>query len=121
MIPGTSPTLRDRLLGKIVMPGPATPCATYVGAYNRPGQRSKRPHGRRRPVICAGGRFGVMLYVAPTLLRLADIHPPTPDHVHACHVGCPTGVPWNGVYSCVDLDHLQWGTRKENEGHKREQ
>lgn len=123
MIPGATDTLRERLLGKIVMPGPATPCATWVGARNQ--SRGLRPghQGRYvvscRPVIWRGGSFGGTAYVAPLLLEIAGEAPPTDAHREACHAGCPTGRAWNGVYLCVDLAHLRWGTRTENEADKR--
>lgn len=119
MLPGASPTLRDRLLGKIVMAGPATPCAVWVGAYNRPGRYSgKRSKHHRRPVIKAGGRASSVLYVAPTLLQLAAIAPAHPAQRQALHT-CPTGPAWHGMFACVDLDHLRWGTQAENEADKR--
>lgn len=111
-----SPTLRDRILGKIVMAGPATPCATWVGAYNRHGRRG-RMRWFARPVVWAGGSFGPVIYVANALLRLSGAEPPTSEHREACHC-CPTGTPVDGVYRCVDLDHLRWGTRAENEADK---
>ena len=111
---GASTTLRERLLGKIVMPGPATPCATWVGAYNRQGLK-RRNHFFQRPVIRAGGKGSMVLYVAPTLLRLAEIEPERPEQTEACH-HCPTGTPADGVYRCVDLNHLYWGSREENDG-----
>jgi hypothetical protein len=118
MILGASITLRDRLLGKIVMPGPATPCATWVGAYNRHGRRG-RMRWFARPVIWLGGTFGPVVYVAPLLLKLAGILPEEPEQTEACH-SCPTGTPPDGVYRCVDLAHLRWGTRGENDGaHRR--
>jgi hypothetical protein len=116
-VPGASATLRDRILGKIVMPGPATPCATWVGAYNVDGRRSGRRNRGRRPVISAGVFRGRTLYVAPTLLQLAGIAPSHP----AAEAGhrCPCGVRHDGLYSCVDLDHLCWVDRTENEADKR--
>ena len=113
-------SLRDRLLGKIVMPGPATPCATWIGAYNRPSARSARA-GRKpahRPVIRAEGRRAV-IYVAPLMLTLAEIIPEHPDQTHAAH-RWRMGVPINGVYSCVDLDCLRWASPAENEADKYE-
>lgn len=116
-----SPTLRERLLGKIVMPGPATPCATWVGAYNRPSARSERARRKAacRPVICSGGYRGPVIYVAPALLMLAGIAPEHPDQIHAAH-RCRMGVPFDGVYRCVDLDCLRWASRAENEADKYE-
>lgn len=111
-------TLRERLLTKIVMPGPATPCATWVGGYNRHGFRRRTRHFRR-PVICEGGHHGQMLYVAPVLLTLASDGVVQIAGAEACHRGCPTGAPIDGVYRCVDLDHLRWGSRQENEEDKR--
>lgn len=123
MIPHASPTLRDRLLSKIVMPGPATPCATWVGAYNRHAWRRKtapRAHLACRPVIFAGGGHrGPMIYVAPALLHLHDDRGLVVSGAEACHKGCPTGSPVDGVYRCVDLAHLYWGSRTENERDKR--
>lgn len=116
-----TPTLRERLLSKIVMPGPATPCATWVGAYNTDGRRTGRVHRPRRPVISIGprvGNTGVVGYVFPVLLHLAGVEPPTPAHTEACHRGCPCGAPVDGVYRCVDLAHGAWGTREENERDK---
>lgn len=116
-IPGASPTLRERLLSKIVMPGPATPCATWVGAYNRPGRTSvKHSKFHRRPVVQLGTRGSGMRYVAPLLLEMAGTLP-APAQC-ACHT-CPTGTPPDGVYRCVDLAHLRWGTYRENEADKR--
>lgn len=114
-------TLRTRLLTKIVMPGPATPCAIWVGSYNSVGRTSIKKHCKhhRRPVARLGGRQTSMIYVAPTLLQLAGITPATSDQTHACH-RCPTGSAWHGVYTCVDLAHLRWGTPEENEADKRE-
>lgn len=115
-------SLRERLLSKIVMPGPATPCATWVGAYNQ--SRGLRPghQGRytvtRRPVIWSGGTCGTVMYVAPLLLQLADIEPPSEEHKEACHC-CPTGTPPDRMYRCVDFAHIRWGTRHENEADKR--
>lgn len=119
--PRATATLRERLLGKIVMPGPATPCATWVGAYNKVGRRApqKLTRHHRRPVVRLGRAGTPMVYVAPTLLRIAGVAPEHPAQVQACHCGCPTGPSWHGVYSCVDLEHLTWGTQAENEGHKR--
>jgi hypothetical protein len=111
--------LCERLLSKIVMPGPATPCATWVGAYNRPSARSERA-GRKpahRPVISKGARAQGMIYVAPTLLQLAAIVPAREDQVHAAH-RCRMGVPVDGVYRCVDLDCLRWASPAENEADK---
>lgn len=120
MVAGASSTLRERLLGKIVMPGPATPCATWVGGYNSPGKRTRKykySAHHRRPVVRAGGRTTTMIYVAPTLLRLAGILPERPEQVQACHC-CPTGPAWHGLFSCVDLACLRWGTQAENEADK---
>lgn len=117
-IPGATDTLRDRLLGKIVMPGPATPCATWVGAYNKQGLRRRNLYFRR-PVIRLGGIGSRIVYVFPTLLRLAGILPERPDQTEACHC-CPTGTPPDGVYRCVDVSHGVWGARSENDGaHRR--
>lgn len=122
MLDRATDTLRERLLGKIVMPGPATPCATWVGGYNRPGRTAYRKTSKhhRRPVIRLGGQRTNMVYVAPTLLRLAGVQPQRPEQVQACHRGCPCGHAWHGVYSCVDLDHLAWGTQAENEQDKKQ-
>lgn len=115
-----SPTLRERLLAKIVMPGPATPCATWVGAYNVDGRLTGRVHRGRRPVIfLGGGRRGRIVYAAPTLLALVDDRRLVVAAAEACHRGCPTGEPVDGVYRCVDLAHLAWGSRQENEDDKR--
>jgi hypothetical protein len=115
-----SPTLRERLYSKIVQPGPATPCATWVGAYNRHGLRRAR-RLFHRPVVRLGAVGSPVVYVAPALLTLAGITPDRPDQTEACHT-CPTGTPPDGVYRCVDLDHLQWGSREENDGnHRRRQ
>lgn len=115
-------SLRERLLGKIVMPGPATPCATWVGAYNQSRGFKKGHQGRyvmsRRPVIWTGGSFGTVVYAAPVLLKIAGIAQPSEEHTEACHT-CPTGTPPDGVYRCVDLEHLRWGTRQDNERDKR--
>jgi hypothetical protein len=120
MTPPLSPTLRERLLTKIVMPGPATPCATWVGAYNIDGRRS-RSHRGVRPVIYPGGpNRKAVAYAAPTLLRVAGVEPERADQTEACHRGCPCGPSWDGVYRCTDLAHLEWGTRAENEADKRE-
>jgi hypothetical protein len=116
--------LCERLLSKIVMPGPATPCATWIGAYNQSRGFKKGHQGRyretRRPVVRERPHQvgGVMIYVAPTMLRLAEIEPERAEQRQACHRGCPTGPAWQGVYSCVDLDHLRWGTQVENEADK---
>lgn len=113
-----SATLRDRILGKVVMAGPATPCAIWVGAYNRPGKHSikrRRPH--ERPVVRLGGQNTSMVYVAPTMLQLAGIQPERPEQVQACHT-CPCGAAWHGRYTCVDLAHLRWGSQAENEADK---
>ena len=113
-------TLRTRLLTKIVQPGPATPCATWIGAYNAVGQTSLKKHCKhhRRPLIRLGGRRAPMAYVAPLLLALADRAPAQPAQVQACHRGCPCGATWHGLFSCVDLDHLYWGSQAENEADK---
>jgi hypothetical protein len=119
-IPGASSTLRDRILGKIVMPGPATPCATWVGSYNRTGARTRKMRWgahHRRPVIRAGGRGSRMVYVAPTMLKIAGVVPEHPAQIQACH-DCPGGPAWHGVFFCVDLAHLRWGTQTENEADK---
>lgn len=122
MLDRATPTLRERLLSKIVMPGPATPCATWVGGYNRPGRNSvKKARLHRRPIIRLGTRATSLVYVAPTLLRIAGVAPERPDQVQACHRGCPTGPAWHGAFHCVDLDHLRWGDQRENEADKREQ
>lgn len=122
MLDRATPTLRERLLSKIVMPGPATPCAVYVGAYNQVGASSVKKHCKhhRRPVIRLGGQQTPVVYVAPLLLKLAGVAPNRPEQNQACHVGCPTGPAWDGVYRCVDLDHLRWGTQAENERHKQQ-
>ena len=112
-----SATLRERLLGKIVMPGPATPCATWVGAYNRQGLK-RRNFYFRRPVIWLGGTFGPVVYVLPLLLQLAGIEPERDDQTEACHC-CPTGTPPDGMYRCVDVAHAHWGSRAENDGNHR--
>lgn len=111
-----SATLRERLLSKIVMPGPATPCATWVGAYNVDGRKNGRKNRSRRPVIKAGPMRGPVLYVAPTMLTLAGVVPDRPDQTEALHSCAP---PVNGVYTCVDLRCLRWGSRTENERDKR--
>jgi len=115
-LPHATDTLRERILSKIVMPGPATPCATWVGGYNVDGRRTRGHTPKRRPVVRLGGRGTTMVYVAPVLLTLAE---GPPDGRVACH-RCPTGTPADRTYRCVDLDHLRWGTRAENEADKRE-
>lgn len=116
--------LRERLLAKIVMPGPATPCATWVGAYNRPGQFATRSQRKAayRPVIRERSwqQGGQMIYVAPLLLRIAGILPEREDQIHAAH-RCRMGVPHDGMYRCVDLDCLRWASRAENEADKYEE
>lgn len=121
MLDRATPTLRERLLSKIVMPGPATPCATWVGGYNKVGKTSVKKHCKhhRRPVIRSGSKGSPIVYAAPTMLRIAAVAPERPEQTQACHVGCPTGPSWDGVYRCVDLDHLRWGTQAENESHKK--
>lgn len=111
-----TPTLRERLLGKIVNAGPATPCATWVGAYNRPGKTSvkgRRVH--RRPVIRLGVVGSPIVYVLPLLLQLSG-EEPTEERRQAGHT-CPTRC--DGVYSCVDLAHARWVSQRENERDKR--
>lgn len=66
-------------------------------------------------MVCLGGARGPIRYVAPVMLQLAG-QPGAPG-LQACH-SCPTGPPWHGLYSCVDLDHLRWGTQTENEADK---
>lgn len=112
-----TPTLRDRLLGKIVMPGPATPCATWVGAYNIDGRKTGRQNRGRRPVIQIGGIGSPVVYVTRLLLVLCGVQREHARQIEACHC-CPTGTPPDGVYRCVDLDHLRWGARDENEADK---
>lgn len=119
MLDTASPTLRERLLSKIVQPGPATPCATWVGAYNIDGRRRKWTAGRR-PVIQVGARGSPVVYVTRLLLSLAGVPRAHAGQIEACHC-CPTGTPADGMYRCVDLAHLRWGTRAENEADKRDQ
>lgn len=112
-------SLRERLLGKIVMPGPATPCATWVGGYNQSRGFKKGHQGRyrstHRPVIWW---IASMVYVAPLMLeKIAGVARPSNQQNEACH-RCPTGTPIDGVYRCVDLAHLRWGSRAENEADK---
>ena len=64
-----------------------------------------------------GRRGSPMIYVAPTLLRLAGVVP-AEGQVHAAH-RCRMGVPPDGVYRCVDLDCLRWASPAENEADKR--
>ncbi len=116
-ISGATNTLLDRILGKIVMPGPAAPCATWVGAYSHGRKRSTNTT-HLRPVIQAGGRGTPVLYVAPTLLRLFADAPPSDEHREAGH-SCPCGTRHDAVYACVDLAHLRWVTRDQNEADKR--
>ncbi len=71
----------------------------------------------RRPVVWY---VASTVYVAPLMLEIiANICRPGPTRGEACHRGCPTGAAWHGVYSCVDLAHLAWGSREENEADKR--
>lgn len=122
-MPGRATPLSERLLSKIVMPGPATPCATWVGAYNQSRGFRKGHQGRygmaRRPVIWLGGSYGRVVYAAPQLLKISGAEPPSVEHVEACHC-CPTGTPVDRMYRCVDLEHLRWGTRAENEADKQQ-
>lgn len=112
-----TPTLRARLLSKIVMPGPATPCATWVGGYSLGRRRTRGAVVHRRPVIQIGGRRSPVAYVARVVLTLAADRPSGIPAAEACH-RCPTGTPVDAVYRCVDLDHLYWGSRTENERDK---
>lgn len=122
-LPRASATLRERLLAKIVNAGPAAPCATWVGAYNVDGRKSGRKTRGQRPVIYLdGGDRGPIVYVAPLLLALAHdtalrpLDPETGQPLEALHRCTPS---WDGVYRCVDLACLRWGTRLENEADKR--
>jgi hypothetical protein len=112
-----TPTLRERLLSKIVQAGPATPCATWVGAYNVDGRRAKRNRGQR-PVIQLGRIGSPVVYVTRVLLALADDRATVIVGAEACHRGCPCGPPVDDRYRCVDVDHLRQGTRAENEADK---
>lgn len=112
-----TPSLHKRLLGKIVNAGPATPCATWVGAYST-GRRRSTNTIHLRPVIQLGGRGSPVAYVAPTMLRLAGVVAESVDQREACH-RCPTGTAHDAMYRCVDLAHLQWGSRDDNERDKR--
>lgn len=121
LVPGATATLEERLLSKIVNAGPATPCAVWIGAYNqsrgRPGMPRRGKHPTRRPVLQIGGLGSAVMYVARLLLILAGVQRVHARQIEACHT-CPSGTPWNGVYTCVDLGHLRWGTREENEADK---
>lgn len=120
---GPPALLCERLLSKIVMPGPMTPCATWIGAYNRSAGLRRGHQGRYRatyrPVVWY---LASTIYTAPLLLDVvAGIRRPTAEANEACHKGCPCGPSWDLVYRCVDLAHLRWGTRHENEADKYEE
>lgn len=113
-------TLHERLLSKISTTPTSSGCLHWLGAFNTDGRPRGRRYRTRRPVIQLGRVGSPVVYVAPLLLALAgdgNIRPTARDGVRlfALHRCAPPG---DGIYRCVALEHLRWGTQMENEAEK---
>lgn len=81
-------------------------CHIWIGAY------SKKRNGKR-PVIRLGGRGSPIVNVARFLLiQSTGIEPP--KEIECGHI-CPNGE----NHKCVNVEHLKWMTRQENENYKK--
>lgn len=106
IIPGATSTLRRRLYAKIRRGKNRDACAIWTGA-------TARKRGSRRPKIRVGGNFSRHVVVARVLLVLKDRVPlwirddAKLEAAHEC-----------GHYWCVNVRHLAWKTRVENENDK---
>lgn len=100
-IRGATPTLAQRIAAKIIR-CEGSYCLQWTGSTRR------GRDGAERPAIRLGGRGSRMATVARVLLALQD---GVPLHrrkgLEACH-RC-------AHYWCVNVDHLCWQTRIENE------
>jgi hypothetical protein len=113
LIIGASPTLRARIFAKIIRGPSRDACYTWRGKFTR-----KR--GSKRPAICIGGRRPDgrrprVITVARLLLVLRDrvpLHLREAEELEAGH-RCRNA-------ECVNVRHLRWQTRSENEESKSE-
>lgn len=82
------------------------------------GAKSQKRNGKRG-VLRVGGRSGRILSAARVGKILATgekFNSPAIADLEICHIKCRNG---GNVVDCVNPRHTEWGTREENEQHKK--